>query len=312
MKKILVIGVTGLVGSRTVRLAEKLGHTAYGTYNARPISAPGAFKLDITDRPATLAFVQKIHPDVIIDTAALHNVDHCETHHEEADRVNVEATRTLADAAVANGSRFIFLSTDFVFDGNSAPYAETDPPNPLHYYAKTKVDAEKIVSELPSYAIARPSVIYGWNPVEATGVPSSSGKTVNFAMYCIDKFGKNESVKVVNDQYSSPTLADNLAEALLKLVQYDGDGIFHTAGRSCLTRYDFAIRIANTFGYSTDLIQPVATSDLKQLALRPLNSCLSVESTEKELGMRFLTADEGLQVMKGQLATEQVTVARNA
>lgn len=304
LKKLLVIGVTGLVGSRTALLAEKAGYEVYGTYNARALSLPGASKLDITDRGATLELVGKRRPDVIVDTAALHNVDYCETHREETDRVNVEGTRILGEVASSVGARLIFLSTDFVFDGEHAPYSETDMPHPLHYYAKTKVDAENVVSELSNYAISRPSVIYGWNPVEATGVPSSSGKTVNFAMYCIDKFKKGESVKVVNDQYSSPTLADNLAEALLKLAKYDGNGIFHTAGRSCLTRYEFALKIAKTFGFSEGLVQPVATKDLKQLALRPRNSCLSVENTEKELGMRFLTADEGLQVMKNQFATE--------
>ena len=304
LKKLLVIGVTGLAGSRTVRLAEKQGYEAWGTYNARSFSAPAAVKLDITDRDATLGLVQKLRPDVIIDTAALHNVDYCETHREEADKVNVEGTRALADAARSTGSRLIFLSTDFVFDGEGAPYTETDLPNPLDYYAKTKVDAENIVAQLPNYGIARSSVIYGWNPVELTGLPSSSGKTVNFAMYCLDKFRQGETVGVVNDQYSSPTLADNLSEALLKLAEYSGSGIFHTAGRSCLTRYDFAVKIATTFGYSSDFVQPVATRDLNQMALRPRNSCLSVENAEKELGVRFLTADEGLQAMKDQLERE--------
>ena len=303
MKKLLVIGVTGLVGSRTALLAEKQGYEVFGTFNARSLNVPGAVRLDITDGNATQELVRKIRPDVIVDTAALHNVDYCETHHEEADKVNVEGTRILGEAASSIGARLIFLSTDFVFDGEHAPYSETDMPHPLHYYAKTKVEAENVVSGLSNYAIARPSVIYGWNPVEATGVASSSGKTVNFAMYCIDKFAKGESVKVVNDQYSSPTLADNLAEALLKLAEYSGNGIFHTAGRSCLTRYEFALKIAEAFGFSPDLIRPVATGDLKQLALRPRNSCLSVENSEKELKMRFLTADEGLQVMRNQLAT---------
>jgi len=200
----------------------------------------------------------------------------------------------------------IFLSTDFVFDGESAPYTETDMPNPLDYYAKTKLDAEAIVSRLSNYAISRPSMIYGWNALEASGIPSSSGKNANFAMYCIDKFKKGEPVKAANDHYGSPTLADNLAEALLKLADYKGNGIFHTAGRSCLTRYEFALKVAGTFGFSAELVQPVANRDLNHLAWRPRNSCLSVENTERELGMRFSTADEGLNVMKTEWETQSM------
>jgi len=181
-----------------------------------------------------------------------------------------------------------------------------DPPHPLHYYAKTKVDAENIVSKLPNYAIARPSVIYGWNTLEATGIPSSSGKTINFAMFVLDKLKKKETVKAVRDQYSSPTFADNLAEALLLLAKRSENGVFHTAGRSCMSRYEFATKLAEIFDYSTKLVQPVFTSELKQLAERPKTSCLQVGKAEKTLGMKFLTAEEGIKEMKAQEQSQRV------
>jgi dTDP-4-dehydrorhamnose reductase len=306
LDNLLVIGATGLVGSKVSSLAVKHGFEAYNTHNARKAALQHVFQLDIGDRDATLQLVRKIRPKVIVNTAALHNVDYCETHREEADRINVGGARNLAEAARESGSRLIHLSTDYVFDGNRGHYNESDPPHPLHYYAKTKVDSENIVSQLPNYAVARPSVIYGWNALEATGVPSSSGKTINFAMFVLDKLKKNETVKAVRDQYSSPTFADNLAEALLILAKRSENGVFHTAGRSCMSRYEFATNLAEIFGYSTKLVQPVLTSDFKQIAERPKNSCLDVGKAEKTLGVRFLTAEEGIREMKKQEQSQKV------
>ncbi len=300
LDKLLVIGSTGLVGSKLATLAEKYGFEAHNTQNARKSTLPSSVHLDITDHDSTLRVVKDVQPKVIVNTAALHNVDYCETHREEAERVNVEGVKNLAEAARRSHCRLIHLSTDYVFDGSQGHYREDDSPNPLHYYAQTKLDAEKVASQVPSYAIARPSVIYGWNSLEAAGIRSSSGKTTNFAMFVIDKLKKNEPVKAVRDQYSSPTFADNLAEALLLLAKQVEIGIFHTAGRSCLSRYEFALKIAKVFGYPDKLIQPVWTSDFKQVALRPKYSCLYVEKAERTLGMRFLTAEEGLSQMKTQ------------
>ena len=308
MNRLLIIGSTGLVGSKVAYLAQKHGFEAYNTHNARASPLPNSVQLNITNRNETLSLVKRVHPEAIVNTAALHNVDYCESHHEEATKVNVEGVRNLADAARETGSRLIHLSTDYVFDGNSGHYSEIDTPHPLHFYAETKLEAEKIASELPSYAVARPSVIYGWNSLESTGVPSSSGKTINFAMFAIDKLKRKETVKAVRDQYGSPTFADNLAEALLRLARYPGNGVFHTAGKSCMSRYEFAIKLADIFGYPTRLVEPVYTSDFKQLAQRPKNSCLRVEKAERDLNIRFLTAEEGIREMKTQAPSQAVSV----
>ena len=300
MDRLLIIGATGLVGSKVSSLASEHGFEAYNTHNAREAPFPHAYHLDISDHEATLRLVRQIQPKAIVNTAALHNVDYCETHREEADRINVGGAKNLAEAASENNSRLIHLSTDYVFDGKQGHYSELDRPHPLHYYAQTKLNSENVVSQLRDYAIARPSVIYGWSPLEATGVPSSSGKTVNFAMFVVDKLEKGETVKAVRDQYSSPTLADNLAESLLRLAKHSERGLFHTAGRSCMSRYEFAIKLAEVFGYPTNLIQPVFTSEFKQVAEKPKNSCLLVDKAERTLGMRFLTAEEGIREMKKQ------------
>ena len=306
MRTLLVIGATGLVGSKVWIAAKERGYRIIGTHNARTSPLPQSQKLDITDTDATHKLVAALKPTAIINTAALHNVDYCETHRQEASMVNVEGAANLANAASETNCRLVHLSTDYVFDGKKGHYDELDTLNPLHYYAWTKLEAEKIVARIPSYAVARPSVIYGWNKLESTGIPSSSGKTVNFAMFVLDRLEKGETIKAVRDQYSSPTFADNLAEALIGLVESPENGVFHTAGRSCVSRYEFAMKIADVFGYSSGLVEPVLSTDFKQLAERPKNSCLDVNKAEKTLGIRFLTVEEGVRKMKIQTVVRDV------
>jgi dTDP-4-dehydrorhamnose reductase len=299
LDKLLIIGSTGLVGSKVASLAGKHGFEPYNTQHSRKSASSDFAELDITDREATLALVGRIRPRAIINTAALTNVDYCETHTKEAQGVNIEGVRNLADAAHENQSRLIQISTDYVFDGRVGHYEESDTPNPIQYYGKTKLEAEKIVASLASFAIARPSVIFGWAPV--LPVEESGGsKPMNFAMFVLDRLKRRENVKAIRDQYASPTFADNLAEALLRLARVRENGVFHTSGRSCLSRYEFAIRLAETFGYSKGQIEPVYSSEFKQLAERPRNSCLRVEKAERFLGMSLLSASEGIREMKKQ------------
>jgi len=299
LEKLLVIGSTGLVGSKLASTAASYGFEAYNTQNTRKSPFPNSAELDITDKEATLRLVRRVDPAVIINTAALTNVDYCEIHKDEAERVNVGGVRNLAEAARQNDSRLIQISTDSVFDGSYGHYTESDTPNPLNCYAKTKLEAERVVSDLSNFAIARPSVVHGWHSrLEAAG--SNATKTMNFAMFVLDRLKNNEIVTAIRDQYNCPTFADNLAEALLRLANHHEIGIFHTAGRSCLSRYEFAVKLAEIFNYPTNMVQPVFSSDFKQLAVRPKNCCLRVEKAEHTLGIRFLTAEEGIREMKKQ------------
>lgn len=300
---LLVVGGSGLLGFKVAELAKSAFETS-ATYNFRPTELQGCrlFKLDKTDRSATLTLINKLKPDVIIDTAALHNVDYCETHHEEAWKVNVEGTKNVAEACEKVGAKMIFVSTDYVFDGKKGSYREEDAPTPLHYYAKTKLEGERVVIEAGiEHAVARPSVIYGWSPSEKTGLKSSSGKSMNFVVWTVNKLKRKEEISVVTDQYSCPTLADNLAEVLLVLSKSRKQGIYHTAGKSCLNRYDFAKKIALTFNLDGGLIKPVTSDFFRQVAERPKKCCLEVGKAERELGVRFLTVDQGLKMMKDQM-----------
>jgi len=300
--KFFIIGGSGLLGYKIVKLAAEK-HETFFTYNFRQVSVEGAtaIKMDKCNRTETFDIIRKVKPDVVIDTAALHNVDYCETHPEEAWKVNVEGTKNIVDACKEINAKIIFVSTDYVFDGKKGFYNEEDSPNPLNYYAKTKLEAEKIVKEagIP-FIVARPSVIYGWNPSETKGLKSSSGKSMNFVIWTLMKLKNKEKIKIVTDQYSSPTLADNLAEALVTMALSDKQGVYHTAGKTCLNRYDFALKIAEIFGMDRNLIAPVTSDVFKQIAKRPKKCCLDVSKAERDFKIKFLTVDEGLLKMKVQ------------
>lgn len=302
--KLLVIGGSGLLGFKVAELSVKEAFETHATYNFRPIELDGCdfVRLDKTVRENTLDLMERLKPDVVIDTAALHNVDYCETHRDEAWKVNVEGTKNVADACEEVRAKMIFISTDYVFDGTKTFYTEEDLPNPLHFYAKTKLEGENLVKKAGvNYAIARPSVIYGWNPGELAGLQSSSGKSMNFVIWTINKLEKREEISIVTDQYSSPTYADNLAEALLALSKSDKQGVYHIAGKTCTNRCSFAKKIAEVFELDSNLIKPVTSDVFKQVAERPKRCCLDVSKAERELKVTFLTVEEGLKKMKNSV-----------
>jgi dTDP-4-dehydrorhamnose reductase len=298
--KVLVVGGGGQLGTKIIKLA-KDRFEVYATYlTRRPlIDEPRAYQVDKRDRDSIMALFRKVRPDVTIDTGAMHNVDYCETHKDEARAVNVDGTLNVARAAADNSAKIIFVSTDYVFDGDRGSYAESDEANPVNYYGATKLEAEKRVAEIcEDHAIARPSVIYSY--VSSEQGESSSGKPLNFAMWLIQKLARKEPVKIVADQYSSPTLADNLAGALLKLSESTQTGVFHAAGATRISRYEFALKLADSLGFERNLISSATTDELHQLAKRPMDSSLCVDKLSDELNVRMLTVDEALQRLKNE------------
>lgn len=304
--RVLVIGGGGQLGSKMVEKA-KDQFDVYATYLTRkpPLSSSKIHQLDKTNSKSTVALFQKLKPDVVIDTAALHKVDYCEIHRDEAWTVNVEGTRNVAEACKQCNAKMIFISTDYVFDGTKGNYVEEDPPNPVNYYGLTKLEAEKaVIQTWEDHIIARPSVIYSWIPTRKRQIQTSSGKPLNFAVWLIQKLRKKEPVNIVTDQYSSPTLADQLAEVLLKLGESDRSGIYHTAGKTRLNRYEFALEIARKMDLDEKLITPITTDKLKQAAKRPRDSSLNVEKAEKHLNIRMLTIEEAVTTFSKQATTD--------
>ncbi|HEV2165446.1 MAG TPA: dTDP-4-dehydrorhamnose reductase [Thermoplasmata archaeon] len=296
--RILVVGAAGQVGGKVAAQAAGRGDEVWGTYRSRPPAIPGVEPaiLDKTDRAAVAALVSQIRPDAVVDTGALHNVDYCETHPDEAFRVNRDGSRHLAEASRDVGARFAFVSTDFVFDGaGSPPYAESDAPHPLSVYGESKLAGERAVLDAyPDAVVARPSVVFSWVPPGATG-PSTSGKPLNFASWLVHEARLGHPLRIVQDQVASPTLADDLATALLDLLPSAATGTFHAAGATPISRFDFAERLLAVAHLPRGTLTPIATSDLRQVAKRPLNSSLRSDRIAREAGHRMLDLEGAIE-----------------
>lgn len=296
--RLLVTGAAGQVGRALVSAATTQGHEVFGGYVSRApdLTAARVVRVDKRDPESGDAAIEGIRPEVVIDTGALHHVDYCEAHPEEAALVNRDGTARLAKVAHKNGSRFVFVSTDYVFDGRTdRPYHEEDPPRPLGVYGRTKWEGEQAVRRTDgSSLIVRPSVIYSWVPPSQRRF-SVSQKGVNFGTWAIDELIAGRPIRIVTDQIASPTLAATLAESILKLLDLpNSSGVYHAAGATAIDRFRFTVRLAERLGLPRELVQPVRTAELGQAALRPANSSLDPGRWEAETGARMPSLDESL------------------
>jgi dTDP-4-dehydrorhamnose reductase len=310
-KKLLILGANGLTGYKSMLLAKKR-FEAYGTYNLRHSQDASLIRLDITKEDDLKKVFRDIKPDVVLNTTALHNVDYCESHNEEAFNVNTKVVGLISDMCNNLGCRLIHISTDYVFDGKkNISYIESDDPNPLSVYARSKLEGEKQARKSSSYSILRPSVVYGWTPLETHGSTSSSGKPMNFALWALSKMKSAEELKIVNDQYTSPTLADILAAVALRFAEIEKNGLYHVSGTSCISRYNFTKKIAYAMGYSDSLIKPVESRSFAQAAQRPTNSCLNCEKLQSELNYNLPDVDQSLAIMRSQIEMESPSLLGN-
>ncbi|MGZ7117065.1 MAG: dTDP-4-dehydrorhamnose reductase [Methanobacterium sp.] len=280
---IFVTGGSGLLGSKFTR--DYFNYDIIRTFNANPENK--CISLNITDEKDTLNKIRSANPDLVIHSAALTNVDYCEDHRREAFEINVKGTQNIVKACEKVGSKLIYVSTDFVFDGEKGMYEERDKTNPLGYYALTKLQGEESVqNSVLDYAITRVSVLYGWH------------RRSNFVTWVIDELNAGNEINVVTDQYNSPTLADNVAEAIIKIFEKDKEGVYHTSGSERINRFDFAKNIAEVFNLDKGLINPIKSNKFVQKAKRPKDSSLCVEKAEKDLKMKMFNTLEGLNEMK--------------
>jgi dTDP-4-dehydrorhamnose reductase len=220
--------------------------------------------------------------------AALTHVDFCETHKEEAYRVNTEAVRNINEQCIKRGCKTVLLSTEYVFDGTAGPYREDDALNPLSVYGKTKLAAEGAVETNPhGFLNIRTTVAYSY-------IPGSK----NFLMQLLRRLSAGEKMTVPHDQYSNPTYVPEMAQNVLSLLELGKNGVFHVVGGDVMNRYDFAVQAAQAFGLDASLVEPKATSQLGQLAPRPLKAGLRTDKLTRETGITPLGALGGIQAAK--------------
>lgn len=295
--KVLVTGANGLLGQKLVKLyEEELEVSLLATARGSNRNEKGGYtyqEMDITDAQAVRSVVADFQPDVLINTAAMTQVDDCETNPEACWELNVTAVENLLVACKDTSCFFIQLSTDFVFDGTSGPYKETDAPNPLSKYAESKLASEKIVEESGvDYAIVRTMLVYGI-------VPDMSRS--NIILWVKKNLEEGKPIKVVNDQWRTPTLAEDLAKGCALIAGKRAKGIYHISGKDLLTPYDMAIATAEFFGLDTGLIEEVDGSIFTQPAKRPPKTGFVLDKAVGELGYNPVSFNEGLKVLKNQL-----------
>ncbi len=307
---LLILGASGLTGFKIMQQAEKT-HETHGTYNMRHSLNYPLRRLDITKQDAVKILFEEIRPDIVVNTVALHNVDYCESHMEDAFKTNAEAVGIIANLCNHFGSKLIHISTDYVFDGKKGHYSEDDIPNPQSTYAKSKLEGESKAAICSSYIIIRTSVIYGWSPLEREDLSSSSGKPINFALWALLKMKNGEILKVVDDQFTSPTLADVLADIIIRVAASEDRKLYHVSGTNCMSRYEFARRIANITGHSLERIQAIDTNSIRQLAKRPKNSCLNCNRVQEELQFKLPDLDQSLETFRSQLELESPSLLAN-
>lgn len=294
MKKLLILGASGLLGSKLfVQAAGK--YEVRGTYNP-DVDGRTAWRLeplDIGSKDEVERLFDKLQPECVILTAAMTNVDGCEKNPSMANRVNASGPELVARSCKKLGARLVHVSTDYVFDGSKTRrYTEDDIPRPISVYGSTKLAGEKaVLATVPGSVVARPAVLYGWNPIE---------DKENFVIWVLKKLRTNQRATLFEDQWISPTLADDLAKTLLELLEKNVSGVWHVSGPDCLDRPTCGRMIAEVFGLDKAMIYPAPSSSVPLPARRPKYSCLDVSKVEKLLNRKMVSFEDGLKIMLEQ------------
>lgn len=288
LPKVLIIGENSLIGSTLSNYA-KDNFNLYFTYYNTKINNKNSIQIDLVkESQKILDLINQIKPRFVIHTVAYPNVDFCEKNKDDAYFLHVTVTEKIAQTCDLVGAKIIYFSTDAVFDGNEEKkYVESDLTNPLSYYGKTKLAAEKVLMQTSSNNIVfRTTVIYG--PYQRS----------RFTNWVINNLKQNKTVPAFTDQYNTPTLVDDLCKAILHILKIDLSGVFHAVGKTCLSRYEFALKLAKKFEYDENLIIPTLSSKVAQVATRPRNGCLDASKLEKILGFEFCDIEAGLNFMQ--------------
>lgn len=301
-QKIFVIGIGSLTGNKIINQA-KGDFELYGSYNMRnpKLDFVNSIKLDVTNSRNLENAIENSNPDIIINTCALNNVDYCETHKDEAKKINTDFVEKLSEISQIIGSKLVHLSSDSVFDGNKKnPYVEDDEPNPINVYGNTKRMGEIHVLKNSNNLVIRASVLYGWLPKNLSNLRSSSMKPTNFAQWLINKLNSNEEIHIITDELSSPIIVDDFTKSIIHLIKNNSSGIFHSAPNISIGRYDFSKKLAEIFDFDSDLIKPVTPKELGRNVKTGINKCLDSNKIQNLTKFKFLNLQESFFLLKEQ------------
>lgn len=292
--RVLLTGGSGLLGSEFLRQAPPAWDITVAVHRNSPVTHMGprqsSVPLDITNREQVKEAIAAIRPEAVVHLGSIGSLDQCKDNPAQAHLVNVEGTRNLLEFSARYAPLFVFSSTMYVFDGQNPPYDEEARPNPVNYYAETKLEAEALVQAMSSRPlILRPMVMYGWH---------APAQRKNWVTWLIDKLRRGEAVKVVDDVYNDYLWVADGAKAIYAALNKDVQGIFHLGGPEVASRYDFSKKVAETFGLPGALISPVSSEYFSTLAHRPGNTACNIRKMRQILGIEPLGIEEGLRAMK--------------
>ncbi len=298
MKKVLITGSNGLLGQKLIKLytssnnveliATSRGANRYPTYEGYTYQS-----LDITNKEEVLDCIADVMPDCIINTAAMTNVDACESDKEGCDLLNIDAVKHLVEASNRAGAHLIHLSTDFIFDGTAGPYDEEAIPNPLSYYGLSKLKAENyIVEHSNKWSIARTVLVYG--------IVHDMSRS-NIVLWAKGALEKGEPINVVNDQFRSPTLAEDLAKGCQLIEEKEAEGIFNISGKDQMGIDELVGRVADYFKLDKSIINTISSDTLNQAAKRPPITGFDLTKSRTILGYEPHSFEEGIALLMEQL-----------
>lgn len=296
-KKILITGSNGLLGQKLVHLIAKSDYELIATARGenRMIFQEGYtyVQMDISVESDVNKVLEKYQPDYVINTAAMTNVDQCEEDKDGCDLLNVTAVQYLVNACSKLNIHLIHVSTDFIFDGENGPYLEEATPNPISYYGESKLKAEEIVKKCSSpWAIARTVLVYGITE----GMSRS-----NIILWVKNSIESKKAINVVNDQWRTPTLAEDLAQGCFLIATHNATGIYNISGEDFLNPYQMAIFTADYFNLDKSFITESDGSKFSQTAKRPPKTGFIIDKAKKELGFKPHSFKEGIQILDEQM-----------
>ena len=287
--RVLIIGASGRVGREIFKIFKQSSnlnnYELHGTYFKN--GSTNLHHLDLSRKDQIKEIFEKINPTIVIHTAGLIYPTECEINKDLAWKINVIGTKNIIEYCIKYNSKFVYISTDYVFDGNSGPYTENAQTNPLNYYGKTKLESEKLASSINDHLIIRTA----W-------VNDIHNESKCFVMQVINSLKNNKKFTVYSDQYGHPTLSSNLAEMVIELIIKNQKGIFHATGLTYVDRFNFALKIAKTFSLNSSLLEKSIKTESHDSTIRPLRVNLDLSKIQSILDTKILNLDEQLVVMK--------------
>ncbi len=290
MPTLVVTGAGGLLGGRLLQAAAGR-YRVFPVYHHSPASMwqTDEFVGDLTDGSEIERLASHVTPEIIINCAALADVDRCEREPQVSDAINRRAVELLVEAFPA--ARFVQLSTDYVFPGGTPPPGPQDPPQPLNMYGRHKLAAERAVAKSsPRHLVIR-----------AVTIIDHTNKR-NFFRFVFDALRRGETIQALTDQISNPITARDAADIIMRLIEKKVSGLVHIGGREFVSRYELAVAIADHFGLDKRCIGPRTSADVSRPAPRPLAAGLDCRQTEALLGRAMPTLAQGFGAMLKELS----------